>query len=175
LHVGAVQFGRFEVPHTPATFAPLSINLRLLPSYASILRALAFDLEPLLTMAGITHLLTMPAATALGVLVSDLSALTLVYPLEGHIEGAYDFNVPTVLLTDVLTDGSAELALIRQARRDGLDIEAIVAVVDFGRAIPSLPPVRRQWITIHELLDMSLAAERLTPPMLAAIRTWLER
>lgn len=173
LHIGAVQFGRFEVRGQPGMFAPLAINLRLLPSYADLLRDLAAELAPLASVAGLTHLLTMPATTPLGVLTCAQSGQTLVYPIEGQIEGAYDFSVPTVLLTDVLTDGEAERALIKQARRDGLDIEAILAVVDFGRPIEGLPTQRRAWIGIDALLDACQQAGRLTVGMRATAEAWL--
>lgn len=173
LRIGAVQFGRFEVRGQPGAFAPLSINLRLLPSYADLLRDLAAEIAPLTSIAGLTHLLTMPATTPLGVLTCALSAHTLVYPLDGQIEGAYDFSVPTLLLTDVLTDGMAERALIKQAQRDGLDIEAILAVVDFGRQIEGLPTQRKAWIGIEALLDACQQAGRLTTGMRAAVDAWL--
>ncbi len=131
--IGAIQFGQFET--RPGVFAPVAIRLALLPSYPAILRDLAGEIAPLVKIAGLSHLLTKPAATPIGVAVSLAADLPLVYPAPGDphtIEGAYDFNVPTVLLTDVLTDGATEQALIGRVKGLGLDVKAVVAVLDLG-------------------------------------------
>lgn len=173
LRIGAVQYGQFEIRGKMGIFAPLSINLRLVPSYVSVMAALAAEIAPLVTVAGTTHLLTMPAVTPLGVLASQLAERVLVYPLDGKIEGAYDFNEPTVLLTDVLTDGAAELAMIKEARREGLDVEALVAVIDFGKPITGLTIARRAWLGIEDVLTASQAAGKLTATMRGTVDRWL--
>src|SRR5205823_1781643 len=120
---------------------PISIHLRLLPSYPSTLRALAQEIAPMVQIDGLTHLLPMPSAVPVGVAVSLAADLPLVYPAAGNpqtIEGAYDFNVPTILLTDVLTDGAAESALIKQARPLGLDVKAVVAILSIDIGLSSL-------------------------------------
>jgi hypothetical protein len=173
LTIGAVQFGHFEQRGQPVSAAPLAVNLRLLPSYVPIMKALAAELAPLVRADGVTHLLTMPATTALGVCVSDLSGLTLVYPLDGQIEGAYDFSVRTVLLTDVLTDGAAELAMITQARRDGLEVAALVTILDLSRAGATWPVPVRRWAQLDAVLAASEQAGHLTPLLRSAITAWL--
>src|SRR5258708_37404073 len=121
IRVGAIQFGHFESRETPGTFAPVAINLRYIPSYPSILKALAAEIAPLVQIDGLTHLLTMPAAVPLGTAISLALDIPLVYPAETRvIEGAYDANVPTVLLTDLITDGEAELAMAKRVKSVGL-------------------------------------------------------
>jgi len=173
LRIGAVQYGQFEVRGKAGEFAPFSINLRLLPSYFAVMAGLADELAPLLKVTGTTHLLTMPSVTPLGVLASQAADRMLVYPLDGQIEGTYDFNEPTVLLTDVLTDGVSELAMIKQSRRDGLDIKALVAVIDIGWPIPSLTVERRAWMRFDDLLNTSQAVGKLTVTMRSTIDRWL--
>src|SRR5215475_14310096 len=93
IQIGAVQFGQFE--QQPGVFAPLAINLRIVPSYPEILKALADEIAPLVRVDRLTHLLTTPAAVPIGVAVSLAASIPLVYPAAGdprHIEGAYDFN-----------------------------------------------------------------------------------
>jgi orotate phosphoribosyltransferase len=173
LRIGAVQYGQFEVRGKQGTFAPISINLRLLPSYLAVMTSLAEQIAPLATVEGTTHLLTMPSVTPLGVVVSQQSDRVLVYPLDGQIEGAYDFNEPTVLLTDVLTDGAAELAMIKQARREGLDVTALVAIIDFGRPLAGLNVARHAWMRIEEVLVTSQSVGKLTTSMRNTVERWL--
>ncbi len=170
VHIGAIQFGRFE--SQPGVFDPVALNLRLLPSYPAILRALAEEIAPLVQIAGLTHLLTTPAAVPLGVAVSLATDMPMVYPAAGNphtIEGAYDYDVPTVLLTDVLTDSVAERALIGRVKGMGLEVRAVVAVLDLGissRGVGSLPLTA--WRHIPDLLPGIT-----TPLMQAAVQEWL--
>jgi orotate phosphoribosyltransferase len=137
VRIGAIQFGQFESKDRSGEFAPVAIRLGLLPSYPSILRALAQELVPLAQIDRMTHLLAAPSAIPLGVAVSLAGDMPLVYPTSGNpdgIEGAYDYSVPTVLLIDVLTDGSAERALIKRVRSVGLEVRAVVAVIALAMA-----------------------------------------
>src|SRR5258707_15714471 len=93
VQIGVVQFGQFE--QQPAVFAPLAINLRILPSYPTILKALAEEIVPLVHIDGLTHVLTMPAAVPIGVAVGLVATMPLVYPAAGpppQIARAYDFD-----------------------------------------------------------------------------------
>lgn len=173
LHIGAVQFGRFEI--RPGQFEPVLINLPMLASYPATLRALAAEVAPLVRAAGQSHLLAMPAALPLGVAVALEAEIPLVYPsADGEIEGAYDYNVPTVLLSAALRDGEAEEWLIREARRHGLDVEAVVSVFDLGwreslRGANGPLSVRALWTLetfVQERAD-------LPPGLRAAVIRWL--
>ncbi len=174
-HIGTIQFGRFET--RSGVFAPGVFHFSLLPSYPAILQALAEELAPLVHIDGLTHLLTTPAATPIGVAVSLAARIPLVYPAPGNIqviEGAYDFNVPTVLLTDVFGGGEPERAassLITRVRPLGLDVKALVTVLDIGASGASsgdLPLV--VW---HSLRDILPEIPNLTPSMRAAVVDWL--
>ncbi len=172
VQIGVVQFGQFE--QQPGVFAPLAINLRILPSYPEILKALAEEIAPLVRIDGLTHLLPMPSAVPIGVAVSLAASMPLVYPAAGdprQIEGAYDFNVPTVLLTDILSTGAAEQTMIDHVRGLGLDVKAVVAVLDLGvctRTASPFPTIA--WRKIDDLLfDMPA----FTPSMRVVVRDWL--
>ncbi|MCC7451219.1 MAG: hypothetical protein IT324_27660 [Anaerolineae bacterium] len=170
-HIGAIQFGQFE--RQPGVFEPLALNLRLLPSYPAILRRLAAELAPLATITGLTHLLTTPAAVPLGVALSLATDMPMVYPAAGDshtIEGAYDYYVPTVLLTDVLADGTAERALIKRVQGMGLEVKAVVAALDLGidgRTVGDVPVIA--WQRIPDLLPAVT-----TPLMQTVVRDWLD-
>lgn len=169
LRIGAIQFGRFEVRQ--GIFEPLRVNLRLLPSYPEVLAMLAEGLAPLVRFDGLTHLLAMPAAVPLGVAVTLKTGIPLVYPPADDpqfIEGAFDYNVPSVLLTDVLHGGSAESAMIARAHRQGLDVRAIVAVFDLGHTLSGTAKSLRG---IDTVLALSAAQ---SPYMLETVRAWLQ-
>jgi orotate phosphoribosyltransferase len=172
VRIGAIQFGQFETE--PGVFAPLAIRLSLLPSYPAILRALSAEIAPLVRIGDLTHLLPTPSAVPLGVAVSLAAEMPLVYPSTtgGHaVEGAYDFNVPTVLLTDLLTDGAAERSLITRVRPLGLDVKAVVAVLDLGREpdrVGALPLI--VWRRVANIVSEMAT---LTPSMRAVVLDWL--
>jgi orotate phosphoribosyltransferase len=169
--IGAIQFGQFEVQ--PGQFQPMAIHLRLLPSYPAVLKTLAEEMAPLVKIEGQTHLLTMPASTPLGVVVSLITGLPLVYPAPDNsqiIEGAYDYNEPTVLLTDVFTNGEAEQAMIKRVKGMGLDVNAVVAVLDLNLKNPPASPLAASWRRIDTLLD---ELPGLTPAMRNVVKEWL--
>jgi orotate phosphoribosyltransferase len=154
VEIGAIQFGQFAQPGAPGHFAPVAFNLRYLPSYPHILSSLAAALAPLVRTMPTTHLLAMPAALPLATALSLQAALPLVYAAPDDadaIEGAYDYNVPTALLTDVLDDGAAERVMIGRARRHGLEVAALLSVIDLGTA-RGLPCPTFIWRSADDLL-----------------------
>jgi len=173
VHIGAVQFGQFEIKGHAGSFQPLKIDVRLLASYPEVLRALAAEFAPLVRINGLTHLLAMPSMVVIGVAVSLHTGLPLVYPAGDDLEGAFDYNVPTVLLTDVLADDAPTLEktqrMIVHARKQGLDVEAIASVFDF-RAPHSGAfsiPVRSAY-RLDAVLRLSPS-----PSMQNAVQAWL--
>src|SRR5450432_3081211 len=139
--IGAIQFGRFECQDNPGTFAPLALNLRYIPSYPAILKALAAEIAPLIKGAdsNCTHILAMPGVVPLGTAISLLTEMPLVYPTSPDskvMDGTYDVNVPTVLLTDVLADGKPEDLLAKRVKGLGLEVNIIVTVLNLGVAGP---------------------------------------
>lgn len=172
IQIGAVQFGQFE--QQPGVFAPLTINMRILPSYPEILKALAAEIASLVRIDGLTHLLTTPATIPIGVAVSLATSIPLVYPAFGdprHVEGAYDFNEATVLLTDILRDGTDEQKLSEHVRGLGLDVKAVVAVIDLGICAKTSSPFPAvSWRKLDNLLPEMPAS---SPSMQAVVRDWL--
>jgi orotate phosphoribosyltransferase len=168
LRIGAIQFGQFETQ--PGSFAPVSVKLKLIPSYPWVLAVLAKDLDPLVRFEGLTHLLPMPGIVPIGTAVSLAAALPLVYPDEtGTIEGAYDFNVPTILLTGIYSDGGAEQAMIKKARPLGLDVKAIVTIIDLG-IVPQHDLPLRSW---RKLRDLLTEIPSLSPALRITTENWL--
>jgi orotate phosphoribosyltransferase len=178
LRIGAIQFGQFEA--APGCFQPAYINLRLLPSYPATLRALADALVPLARGAGqrgLTHLLAMPAATPIGVALALAADVPLAYPAPADLatlEGAFDYNVPTLLLTDVLTDGGAEMSMIRHARQQGLHVEGVLSIFRLSDQPLSADRLLREAESLWGAADVLALAAAQTPYLGAAVGAWLE-
>ena len=167
MRLGVIQFGQFAVHDKPGTFAPLKIDLGLLASYPAVLSTFADEIAPLTTVEGITHLLAMPPVIPLGTAISLKTEMPLLYPSAvdpEFIEGAYDFNVPTLLLTGVFTDGIAERAMIKRVKSAGLDVKMIVTVFDFrdNLKLGGLPI--RHWRRVTDLT--------MTPAIRRAVERW---
>ena len=178
LRIGAIQFGQFE--SAPGRFQPAHINLRLLPSYPATLRALADALAPLARATrqrGLTHLLAMPAATPIGVALALAADMPLAYPAPADLatlEGAFDYNVPTLLLTDVLTDGDAEMSMVQHARRQGLHVEGVLSVFRLGDQPSSADGLLRDAESLWGAADVLALAAAQTPYLGKAVSAWLE-
>jgi hypothetical protein len=123
VEIGAIHFGFFEGG------APVKADFGIVPSHPQVLARLGQLIAQTMHGQGTTHLLPMPEviphATAAG-LHADIP---LVYPAGGHILGAYDFSVPTTLLTAVLGTAAAEEKIILSAQKDGLHVEQIIALM----------------------------------------------
>lgn len=170
--IGAVTFGQFRVRES---FVPFACHLALIPSYPDVWNALADEIAGLVRAAGMRYVLPTPAAIPLGAVAALRAGLPLAFPtdgLHGHIEGAFNFNVPTVLLTDCLTDGAAEEALIRNAGRQGLDVEAVIAVIDTEQR-PTLAGKLRPaaWQTLTAFMAQ-LDSALLPAPMRESVLGW---
>jgi orotate phosphoribosyltransferase len=170
--IGVVTFGQFRVRES---FVPVAVHLALIPSYPDVWNPLADEIAALLRAAGKRYVLPTPAAIPLGATAALRAGLPLAFPIDGlngPIEGAFNFNVPTVLLTDYLTDGAAEEALIRNAGRQGLDVEAVIAVID-GEQCPTLAGGLRPtaWRTLSALIA-ALDPARLPPLMRESVLAW---
>jgi orotate phosphoribosyltransferase len=135
-----IQFGRFVQPDSSGAIWPVALNLRWLPSYPDLLRDVAAALDPLLEGIEADRILTTVDAIPLGVALSLFSGKPMVYPYGDvrdytaafAIEGAYDVGHPTLLLSDVLIDARQAQTITGLAQRVGLDVHAVLAVIDLG-------------------------------------------
>ena len=173
IRVGVIQFGQFSVPERPNTYAPITFNLGLLASYPALLGSLAAEIAPLVQINGLTHMLALPSVIPLATAITLRTGQPLLYPAPADpdfIEGAYDYNVPTVLLTGVLTDGFAERALIKRVKSPGLHVQAIVSMIDLhaGGTIAELDPIG--WQTGADIVTTIQ-----NPVLRATVENWLNR
>lgn len=180
---GLIQFGRFERPD--GSFWPMMVNLRWLPSYPDLLRQIAAALDPLLDRVDADRLLTTTDALPIGVALSLRKNIPLVYPygeLREYtaayaIEGAYDVGHPTALLADVLIDAPQATLITAIARRVGLEVRAILAVVDLGLgargALEAEGYAVDAVLTLRAMLPVLADLGTLPPAMRATVEEWL--
>jgi hypothetical protein len=182
---GLIQFGRFLQPD--AAVWPVAFNLRWLPSYPALLREVAAVLGALLDGIGADRILTTADATPIGVALSLRTDRPVLYPygeLREYtaafaIEGAYDVGHPTLLLSDVLIDAAHAGAITALARRVGLEIRAVLAVVDLGLGargqLESAGYDVRCALTLAAMLPVLETSGLLPPAMRAAVEQWIGR
>ncbi|MBC7870933.1 MAG: hypothetical protein H7Y09_08850 [Chitinophagaceae bacterium] len=138
LEAGLMQFGLFDMTY------PMKINLELLPSYPDILKYVALEANRLIAPLKVDQLVcrsdSMPFAVALGM----TAEISVVYSRGSNdiavhdLVGAYDVGHPAVLIVNSWQDDAtnATFKLIADARRVGLEISTIMALLDFGVAAP---------------------------------------
>jgi orotate phosphoribosyltransferase len=180
---GLIQFGNFVQDEGGPW--PVAVHLRWLPSYPALLRRVAETLAPRVAAAGADRILTTRDAIPLGTAVSLASDVAMVYPygqVADHtaayaIEGAYDVGHPTLLLSDVLMGAEQAQTITRLARRVGLDITLVLAVLDLdlgareelARAGFNVEAV----LTLPEMLPVLEREGWLTPALRAAVEGWI--
>ena len=131
----------------------------------------------LITLPAATRLLVMPSVVPLGTTIALDSRIPMVYPSPiepGVIEGAYDTYVSTVLLTDVLYDATEELALARRVKGLGLEVKAIVSVIDLGIADTRGDKFPYAFYSLTALPDLLSKIPALSPSMRAAVESWIK-
>lgn len=181
--IGLIQFGQFAQANGEAW--PVAVHLRWLPSYPALLRRVAGELAPRARAAGADRMLTTREAIPLGTAVSLASDVPMVYPFGQEadhtaafvIEGAYDVGHPTLLLSDVLLGAEQAQAITRLARRVGLDITLVLALLDLDRgareALVRAGFAVEAALTLSEMLPVLEQAGWLPPGMRAAVESWM--
>lgn len=181
--VGLIQFGRFVRPDGDVW--PVAIHLDWLPSYPDVLRQVARAVAPLLDGLRADRVLAAPGALAVGVALSLERGIPLVYTVseprgagEAYaIEGAYDVGHPTALLSTLPLDAAQAADLIGLAKRVGLDVQALIAVLDPGRGARAALEAQGWTVRVALTLDGALpaleAAGALPPAMSARVRAWM--
>jgi orotate phosphoribosyltransferase len=182
---GLVQFGRFERPD--GAVWPVMVNLLWLPSYPALLRDVAAALVPLLGGIAADRLLTTVDALPIGVALSLRTDMPLVYPYGEirdytaafAIEGAYDVGHPTLLLSDVLIDARQANQITALARKVGLEVHGVLAVVDWGlgarEELESAGCTVRCALRLGDVLPVLAGAGLLPPTMRETVEAWIAR
>ena len=135
--IGAVKFGRFKF--TPSKISPINIDLRLLISHPSVLKATA------VAFANILHQLDFDLLGAIpygGLPIGTAIALEMNRPLifprkEGkssptsrNVEGVWHIGQKVVVVDDTVTTGESALGGVAILKSVGLQVTDIVALLD---------------------------------------------
>lgn len=181
---GLIQFGRFV--HDDGAIWPLAVRLLWLPSYPVLLKQTAAALQPVLDQVAADRLLTTGDAIPLGTALSLASGVPMTYPYGEvrdytaayAIEGAYDVGHPTVLLSDVLIDGTQAEQITALARRVGLDVHAVLAVLDLGlgarEQLSAMDYTVHSVLALDDMLPLLAENDMLPAGMRATVQNWLD-
>lgn len=180
---GLIQFGRFVQPD--GAIWPVAVHLGWLPSYPTLLRDVAASLSALLEGIRADRLLATANAIPLGVALSLHTDLPMVYVIGEvrdytaafAIEGAYDVDHPTALLSDLLLDAAQAGAVTALARRVGLEVHTILSVLDMGlgsrEALEAAGYTLRCALTLRDMLPL-LEEHGLIPPLMrSTVEAWM--
>ncbi len=180
---GLIQFGRFA--QDDGAIWPVAVRLLWLPSCPVLLRDTAAALRSLVRELDADRLLTTVDAIPLGTALALSTEIPMTYPYGEvrdytaayAIEGAYDVGHPTVLLADVLIDAAQAEQITALARRVGLDVHTVLAVLDIGlgarERLEALGYGVRTVFTLREMLPVLEARDLLPPIMRQTVTTWL--
>lgn len=184
--VGIIQFGEFERRDSKGQFDPILFAPTLLPSYAVLLRRIAKQMAAMLiaaeaqgVMPATTHLLAMPNVIPLATALAMALERPLMVPSaehSGEIDGAYDFNVPTLLVTDLWATGAPEQALIKRAKPEGLHTLGIFSLLSLPtqaaptQAMPSSPQL--SLFALSQVLEVAQAHGRISATWQQAVEHW---
>lgn len=180
---GLIQFGRFARPDGASW--PVLVRLRWLPSYPALLTDVTSALAHALEGALADRILTTQDAIPLGVALSLHTGLPMTYPygdVRDHtaafvIEGAYDVGHPTLLLADVLEGDDQAQRLTALARRVGLEVGHVLAVLDLGLGASTQLAANGYRVetlfALRDLLGPFVEAGVLPPAMSATVSRWL--
>jgi orotate phosphoribosyltransferase len=182
-HAGMLQFGYFT-DSFGAPAAPIQFHFSLLPSFPHLMAAVAEQFGwHLRTTTDETRLLATQRTIALGGVIATHTNIPLLYPQQNmqhiaaafSIEGTADVENPIIMITDVLRDGEAELALHQHATRIGLPVQEVVAILDTGLA--RVDGFHSQFgvaalYTLVESIDWIEAEGWIPEGIAAAVRAW---
>lgn len=180
LAAGLIQFGHFADPdHQEAQ--PVRLQLEMLAAYPALLREIGQAAAAHLANQGIERLVCPHDSLPVGVVVSQMLDIPLVYS-RGKIDapvhdlvGAYDVGHPAAFIVngyDGQTDAMLQ-ALTRSAARVGLHLAGGIAVVSLKRVedINRVKPL----ITLVDALADLVADGWLTGPQRETVARWLDR
>lgn len=151
---GLLQFGWFEHGDT---VQPVAVHLEMIASFPDILARCVDVAVKYLDAAACDRLLGSPDAIPWATALSLASGIPLVYS-RGTAEaapvdlvGAYDGGHPVLLMANTIGVGRDPGLLVSKARRVGLEVHTLLAVLEV-RAAPPTEGV--QTITLLRLEDM---------------------
>ncbi|HIC89042.1 MAG TPA: orotidine-5'-phosphate decarboxylase [Anaerolineae bacterium] len=165
--LGAIRFGQFTL--ASGQTSPIYIDLRLLVSDPSLLRATATVYAQLLKDIPYDRLAAVPyAALPIGTAVALTTGKPLIYPrketktygLEHAIEGTYQPGERVVIIEDLVTTGGSTLRTVALLREAGLEVTDVVVLID--REQGAAANLAAEGIQLHAALRLTEMLDTLT-------------
>lgn len=176
---GLLQFGSFESDDGEQ---PFLLDLAMLPSYPAVFAFITDAIVARLPAVQPDYLLATADAVPLVAGVSLKTGIPLIYsrgtnqPPVTDLVGAYDIGHPAVMITSVLGDTAAAAHFIVGARRVGIEVADLIAVVDLG--IGSLVVERLHssaLVRLDDVLDELVKDDFLSERHRAVVDRWLQK
>lgn len=162
-----IQFGLFREATGPT---PVRFGFEMLASYPDLLLRIAQTVPT----PDSERLLCTYDALPFAIALSLERNIPLVYPqyVADHwdLVGAYDIGHPTVLVTNVRGFDEPVSSLIAQARRVGLHVTSMTAIVDTGRS--TIAQDVTSLFTLEEIVRELTEAGELPVGQAKAVRDW---
>ncbi len=138
IDVGLIQFGWFGIDrkHPFAVQTPFALHLEMLPSYPDVLEQAAREVVAAVDGMNFTRLLCTFDSLPLGVVVSQISRIPLVYSRGSDeaavfdLVGGYDIGHSTLMLTNVLGLEQPLTTMLRDVALIGLGVTTIVPILE---------------------------------------------
>ncbi len=165
IDAGLIQFGAFA---RGGEMLPVDLHLSMIGSYPDLLDELAALTAEIVRGAEASHLLSTGDAIPFGTALSLRTRIPLVYSRSGgeaavfDLVGAYDIGHPALLIANSVGFKASPTALVQSARRVGLEIHTLVAILE-ARAEP--PPPDVDVVSLFRLRDIvgAMAASGALP------------
>ncbi len=184
LERGCVKFGEFKLKS--GRLSPIYFDLRLLVSYAPLLRQVAEAYLPLLQSLSFQRLAAIPyAGLPIGTAVSLMGGWPLIYPrkeVKGYgtraaIEGEYKTGEEVVVLDDLATTGESKFEAIDTLVAAGLHVRHVVVLID--RQSGAKEALQEKGYRLHavlkldELLDYWQQSGKVADEVITSVRRFL--
>lgn len=158
--IGAVKFGSFTLKS--GITSPFYIDLRLIPSYPHLLKAVAKHMWEHIEkldcdlICGVP-LGALPIATAISV-AHDMPMIYRRKEVKAHgtkkeIEGVYERGNRCVVVEDLITSGTSIVETVEPLQREGLITEDVVLLID--REQGGRENLEKRAITLHAVITIS--------------------
>ena len=174
-HQGMKSFGRELADCGLLQFGligkePWRLHVDLLPSYPELLYRLAALTEPY--VQGVDRLMAAPDAQAWGSALALRRRIPLVYCRGNELVGAYDIGHPTLLLACGHETDAELRSLVERASRVGLEVCAVVLLLDSGRDCLARVAVYTL-VDLEELVQQLVSSGALPAGQARLVKRWL--